>query len=175
MRRCRRQAPPFSGSAPTTFRLYRYSNEGRPSGSGRNSYVSSNYSNFLSQNSRRKLPRSSPPRRKRNRRLRPPRGDLRPRRITPVTPGHPIRATNSSVVVTLCFPSSRGRSRKANAQVPSPLFLFAEFHPLRRDRGGCDCEGACATPRNFLRKMDRNEANGRKFLCYIVLLCTRIS
>lgn len=30
MRRCRRQAPPFSGSAPTTFRLYRYSNEGRP-------------------------------------------------------------------------------------------------------------------------------------------------
>lgn len=29
-----------------------------PSGSGRNSYVSSNYSNFLSQNSRRKLPRA---------------------------------------------------------------------------------------------------------------------
>lgn len=54
-----------------------------PSGSGRNSYVSSNYSNFLSQNSRRKLPRSSPPRRKRNRRLRPPRGDLRPSQTRP--------------------------------------------------------------------------------------------
>lgn len=58
-----------------------------PSGSGRNSYVSSNYSNFLSQNSRRKLPRSSPPpRRKRNRRLRPPRGDLRPSSNSPVSP-----------------------------------------------------------------------------------------
>lgn len=90
VRRCRRQAPPFSGSAPTTFRLYRYSNEGRPSGSGRNSYVSSNYSNFLSQNSRRKLPRSSPPRRKRNRRLRPPRGDLRPSQATPLSPSSPI-------------------------------------------------------------------------------------
>lgn len=50
-KRCRRQAPPFSGSALTAFRLYRYSNEPVPVVSGRNSYVSSNYSNFPWQNS----------------------------------------------------------------------------------------------------------------------------
>lgn len=54
--RCLRQAPTFSGSALTAFRLYRYSNEPVPVVSGRNSYVSSNYSNFLRQNSRQKLP-----------------------------------------------------------------------------------------------------------------------
>lgn len=138
MRRCRRQAPAFSGSAPTTFRLYRYSNEGRPSDSGRNSYVSSNYSNFLSQNSQRKLPRSSPHRRKRNRRLRPPRGDLRPRQTTPspiLSHPFPIRSLGESSSLSLsAFPVRKGRSRKANAQVPSPLFPFVEFHPLRRDR-----------------------------------------
>lgn len=128
MRRCRRQAPPFSGSAPTTFRLYRYSNEGRPSGSGRNSYVSSNYSNFLSQNSRRKLPRSLPPRRKRNRRLRPPRGDLRPNHTTPRRRRRrrrhpfsdtPLSRTTLSRWRQRCFPSSRGGRGKPTRKFPT--------------------------------------------------------
>lgn len=45
--------PVFSGSAPTASRLYGYSNERAPPPrwrSGRNSYVSSNYSNFPRQN-----------------------------------------------------------------------------------------------------------------------------
>lgn len=144
MRRCRRQAPPFSGSAPTTFRLYRYSNEGRPpDGSGRNSYVSSNYSNFPPQNNAGgSSSRSSPPRRKRNRRRRPLRGDLRASRVTPSStldrslppaiPIHPLSTEAERASLSRFW----GRSRKANAQAPSPLFPFAEFHPRRCDRDG---------------------------------------
>lgn len=123
-RRCRRQAPPFSGSAPTTFRLYRYSNEGRPSGSGRNSYVSSNYSNFLSQNSRQKLPRSLPPRRKRNRWLRPPRGDLRSSRATPSAPAcHPPTVAFRRSTLSR-RPLSQFRGAVAKSQRASTAFAF---------------------------------------------------
>lgn len=143
VRRCRRQTPPFSGSAPTTFRLYRYSNEGRPSGSGRNSYVSSNYSNFLSQNSRRKLPRSSPPRRKRNRRLRLPRADLRPRQITPRPPFpiHPLQ--------WWWFPSSRGRHEKLTRK-------FQARFSYSRNSTLCDVIEGVATAKEHARLLAKN-------------------
>lgn len=129
---------------PTTFRLYRYSNEGRPSGSGRNSYVSSNYSNFLSQNSQRKLPRSSLPRRKRNRRLRPPRGDLRPSQTTPLSsssPSSPILGATLHSRATLSrwrqrrFPGSRGGRGK-----PTRKF-HASFSHSRNSTLGDAIEG----------------------------------
>lgn len=56
-------------------------------------------------------------------------------------PRHPSSATLSQSALSAkaalslsAFPVRKGRSRKANAQVPSPLFPFVEFHPLRRDR-----------------------------------------
>jgi hypothetical protein len=50
--------------------------------------------------------------------------------------GHPFPDPPSLARRQLsAFPVRKGRSRKANAQVPSPLFPFVEFHPPRCDRG----------------------------------------
>lgn len=162
MRRCRRQAPAFSGSAPTTFRLYRYSNEGRPSGSGRNSYVSSNYSNFLSQNSRRKLPRSSPPRRKRNRRLRPPRGDLRPRQTTP-SPilGHPFPIHPLGEGSSPLFRFVRGGREKPTRKFQA-CFSHSWNSTLRRVIEGLELRASMRddSARLLAKNIDKNVANG---------------
>lgn len=115
-----------------------------PSGSGRNSYVSSNYSNFLSQNSRRKLPRSLPPRRKRNRQVTPTsrRFATKSDNLPDATLHDPPSSAQKRLSV---FPSSRGAVAKSQRASSKPAFPIRGIPPFATRSRGWYCVRACAT------------------------------